>query len=339
MVAAAGGADAVTATTRSSPTSADGGATWSAGAPIHADRTRTEHGFVSFVPLGAAGDSVGAVWLDGRDYARVDARVARPGRRERAQHAARRPRPLGAGGAPAGERMLDTMVCTCCRTSAARTRRGVLVAYRDRTPDEVRDIAVARYEGGAWAAPRTVHADHWVFPGCPVNGAVLAARGDTVGVAWFTAPNDTARVNVAFSTDGGRTFGAPTRVDDGAPSGRAGIVLDADGSAVVTWLERVTLGPDAERWRAQRRRRAPRRRDRAARASRVAGRRARPRADALRLDLGALQRLPADRRGGRHGPPRVDRARRRRRAVAHPRGAHDARARRRPALTSASPTR
>ncbi|HYF24427.1 MAG TPA: sialidase family protein, partial [Baekduia sp.] len=165
------------------------------------------------------------------DYART---VAEPAE-HRMQLATRA---LGAA-APAGERMLDTMVCSCCRTSAARTRRGVLVAYRDRLPGEVRDIAVARYESGAWSPPVRVHADGWVYPGCPVNGAVLAAHGDTVAVAWFTAPEEKARVNVAFSTDGGRTFGPPTRVDDGSPSGRAAVVVDASGAATVTWLERV----------------------------------------------------------------------------------------------------
>jgi hypothetical protein len=223
-------------------TSSDGGATWTSGVPVHGDRTATEHGFVSFVPAGPRGDSTGVVWLDGRDYARP---VAKPDEHQMQLAAAT----LGGDGAPTGERMLDTAVCTCCRTSATRTRRGVLVAYRDRKPGEVRDIAIARYENGAWAAPTTLHPDNWVFPGCPVNGAVAAAHGDTVAVAWFTAPDDSARVNVAFSTDGGRTFGAPTRVDDGAPAGRSGVVVDATGAATVTWIERVAPERSRLPWR------------------------------------------------------------------------------------------
>jgi hypothetical protein len=39
--------------------------------------------------------------------------------------------------------LLDDMTCTCCQTSAAVTGDGtVLLAYRDRTVDEVRDISV-----------------------------------------------------------------------------------------------------------------------------------------------------------------------------------------------------
>jgi hypothetical protein len=216
-------------------TSADDGATWSAPTRLHTDNTVTEHGFVSFVPAGARGDSIGAVWLDGRDYAR---KVEEPS--EHRMQLATATVGAGAGtAAPARERMLDTMVCSCCRTSAARTRRGLVLAYRDRQPGEVRDIAVARYESGAWSPPATLHRDGWVYPGCPVNGAVVAAHGDTVAIAWFTAPEQQARVNVAFSTDGGRTFGPPTRVDDGSPSGRAAVVVDATGAATVTWIERV----------------------------------------------------------------------------------------------------
>jgi hypothetical protein len=43
-------------------------------------------------------------------------------------------------------------------------------------------------------------------------------------------------VQVAFSEDGGQSFGAPRVVDDGAPLGRVDLAFDADGSAVVSWL-------------------------------------------------------------------------------------------------------
>jgi hypothetical protein len=46
-------------------------------------------------------------------------------------------------------------------------------------------------------------------------------------------------VKLAFSTDGGASFGSPIQVDDGAPVGRVEVVLLADGSAMIAWLERV----------------------------------------------------------------------------------------------------
>jgi hypothetical protein len=74
----------------------------------------------------------------------------------------------------------------------------------------------------------------------------LATRGDTVVVAWFTAPEEQARVKAAFSFDGGATFGAPLRVDDGEPLGRVDVEYLESGAAVASWLERVGGGAGAE---------------------------------------------------------------------------------------------
>jgi len=143
------------------------------------------------------------------------------------------------------ERMLDTRICDCCQTAAAVTSRGPVVVYRDRSPDEVRDIAIVRQVSGRWTEPAVVHVDNWQIAACPVNGPSVAASGDRVAVAWFTAARDTARVRVAFSTDGGATFGAPLRVDDGQPLGRVDVELDGEGRAVVLWLERTGYGGGA----------------------------------------------------------------------------------------------
>ncbi|MGH9959519.1 MAG: sialidase family protein, partial [Pyrinomonadaceae bacterium] len=45
--------------------SKDAGKTWSKPVVPHLDKTKTEHGFVSLIPL--SGGRVGAVWLDGRN--------------------------------------------------------------------------------------------------------------------------------------------------------------------------------------------------------------------------------------------------------------------------------
>jgi hypothetical protein len=70
-----------------------------------------------------------------------------------------------------------------------------------------------------------------------VNGPQVAATGDTVLVAWYTAAGDTARVLLARSTDGGATFDEPVRIDEGNPMGRVDVVLDGAGQPVVSWLE------------------------------------------------------------------------------------------------------
>ncbi len=85
-----------------------------------------------------------------------------------------------------------------------------------------------------------------------MNGPAVAGLGDLIAVAWFTAASDRAQVQAAFSSDGGRTFGRPLRVDDGNPLGRVDVVMLDEESALVSWLER-----DPDRTRIALRRVAP----------------------------------------------------------------------------------
>jgi hypothetical protein len=140
--------------------------------------------------------------------------------------------------------VLDPRVCDCCQTSAARARDALVVAYRDRSAAEVRDVATVRYAGGRWSEPAIVAADGWVINGCPVNGPAVAADGARVAVAWFSAPGDQGRVQVAFSSDSGASYAAPVRVDDGRPIGRVDVVLLASGDALVSWIEQAAPGAE-----------------------------------------------------------------------------------------------
>jgi hypothetical protein len=49
--------------------------------------------------------------------------------------------------------------------------------FRDRSVDEVRDIAIARRISNAWSASKPVHGDGWQISGCPVNGRTIAVAG------------------------------------------------------------------------------------------------------------------------------------------------------------------
>lgn len=210
--------------------STDGGATWSADTVLHTDRSAGEHGFVALWV--APGDSVRAAWLDGRQMAGGHDGHAKGAMTLQSVAVA----PNGTIGA---EEPLDVRTCDCCQVAATVTPSGPVVAYRDRTEDEIRDIVVVRQVDGKWTTPAVVHNDGWHIEACPVNGPALASRGDTVAIAWFTGAQDTARVRVAFSVDGGESFAAPVRIDGGTPAGRVGIALDANGDAIVSWLERV----------------------------------------------------------------------------------------------------
>lgn len=213
------------------------GKTWRQSIVPHRDKTQTEHGFVSLIPL--ADGRLGAIWLDGRNMQNM---------KETDEHA---PAPesmtlryaaIDADGKLSDEAQLDERVCECCQTSAALTSQGPIAVYRDRSPSEVRDIYVVRQVSGSWTTPQLVFADNWQINGCPVNGPTVASQGNRVVVAWFTSPADTPRVEVAFSDDAGATFGKPIQVDDGETLGRVDALMLPDGSALVCWLSGTVAG-------------------------------------------------------------------------------------------------
>jgi hypothetical protein len=219
--------------------SADGGATWGPPLRPHSDGTATEHGFVTLLP---AGRDVRAVWLDGRNFAGHgghDDHDAGPGPDMTLRSAI-----VGADGALREETVLDTRTCDCCATGGGVAGGGALIAYRDRSETEVRDISIVRLAEGEWSAPAPLHDDGWEIAGCPVNGPAVAAAGARVAIAWYTQEGDSGIVRVAFSNDGGASFGAPFALDGGQPLGRTGIALLPDGAAVVSWIE--AAGEEAE---------------------------------------------------------------------------------------------
>ena len=209
-----------------------GGEGWTPAGWLHDDLSPNEHGFASWV---SDGETLWAVWLDGRSM----------GEGEPMQLRALALDPA----APRGEAperaatILDSRVCECCDTDAVLGADGPVVAYRDRSEDEVRNIGVVRYTEAGWSEPTTIHDDGWTIHGCPVNGPALAADGTRVAVAWYTLGDDQVpRVRLAVSDDGGARFGAPIEVavgdgDGAVPLGRVDLELDGAGNAWVLWLD------------------------------------------------------------------------------------------------------
>jgi hypothetical protein len=213
----------------------DYGKTWDAPFILHDDRTQREHGFVTLLP--DQNSDFTAIWLDGRSYDTY-------GSQDDIENAMQlRARSISSTGVMGTEAVLDARTCTCCQTSAVLTDQGsVLVVYRDRTPEEIRDISIVRKTGQGWSEPRTVGVDGWHIEGCPVNGPAIDAAGDNTVVAWFTAADDVPKVKVAFSNDDGLTFDEPLQIDNGAASGRVDVLLTNDGNAFVTWVEQAAQG-------------------------------------------------------------------------------------------------
>jgi hypothetical protein len=216
-------------------TSRDGGRTWTAPMTPHRDPPAVvEHGFVSF--FDAPGAGLGLIWLDGREMAGGHNAAAGEHRGSMTLRSA-----FVSNGQAGPEQVIDPKVCECCQTSAARTPDGVIVAYRDRSDGEIRDISVSRFRAGKWSAPATVYAEEWKIGGCPVNGPAIATTGNDTAVAFFSAKGD-PKVHVAFSTAGG-PFSAPIRLDSATAYGRVGMVMPAGDRAIVSSIERTAEGP------------------------------------------------------------------------------------------------
>jgi hypothetical protein len=217
--------------------STDDGRTWSPSTTPHHDGLQREHGFASLLPMPQLG--LALVWLDGRHTsATADHDASEPGGGAMSLRYAT----FDGQWRQTSEMAVDDRVCDCCPTTAVMTDEGPVVAYRDRSANETRDIYVARLDGKTWSTPRPVHADGWQIAACPVNGPRLSARGRDVALAWFTGKNEIGRSFVAFSSDSGRSFGQPIPLGTEASLGRVDLALLPDGTAVTTWIESAAGG-------------------------------------------------------------------------------------------------
>ena len=214
--------------------SADGGSTWSAPVQLNDDDAMAEHGFVE---LFAWNGAIAALWLDGRQLAEWS--FDEP---DRLLGTSLRIAAIDRSGEVTARAIVDELVCDCCQPDLAMTSAGPVVAYRDRAPDELRDIAVRRHAGGEWHEAVVPAADGWRIEGCPVNGPAIAAQGERVAVAWFTAAGGTPRVRFAWSTDGARSFAPAIELDGAGSFGQLGLVLDDAGTATVSWWRAAAGG-------------------------------------------------------------------------------------------------
>ena len=202
--------------------SRDKGNTWSEPLTPHRDGAAVEHGFVSLAPVSGG---VAVIWLDSRKLDKGSDDVS-----------------LMATVVDVDEKLgteteIDERVCECCQPSSVVVPGGFLTVYRDRSKEEIRDIVITRFDGKEWSPPKTIFDDRWQISACPIQGPAISAAGDHVAVAWLTGAGNVLKVQVALSADGGKTFGSPTQIDEGDPTGRVDVIALESGGAVVTWIE------------------------------------------------------------------------------------------------------
>ena len=204
------------------------GRSWSTPIIPHRDKKKGEHGFVSFFNIND--NKIGLVWLDGRNML-ADSHEDGYGQMTLYSTTVDKDGGLGK------EILLDERVCECCPTSAIEIGNEVLVAYRDRSLTEIRNINLVRWDGSAWKKPQILHDDNWKIAGCPVNGPKLAVQGNNVAAVWYTSPSEQSSIYISISKDGGDNFNDPVRLDSGKPIGRVDCIwLDRD-KVLVSWME------------------------------------------------------------------------------------------------------
>jgi hypothetical protein len=224
-------------------TSKDNGLTWAAPLRPHKDNTKTEHGFVSLMTDPVEG--FWTVWLDGRNYSGKQHEGTDHGKGKKTESPETQLRAsLWRGGSFGEEVLLDGRVCDCCQTAAIRTLEGLAVAYRDRSPEQIRDISVIRYERRVWDKPFTPKHDGWKIEGCPVSGPAMSARENLLALAWFTDANEKPQVFVSLSDSSAFALSRLVQVDDGNPLGRVDVKWLPDESVLVTWIEQVGEGAE-----------------------------------------------------------------------------------------------
>jgi hypothetical protein len=207
-------------------TSSTDGKTWTMPLEAHKDRSPVQHGLASMIANPDGGASI--FWLEALKGEDAPVSLKRT--------------IVDATGKEAREEVLNGDVCGCCPTAVTRTSKGLLVAFRAHSKENIRDIAVTRLENGKWTAPKLVSADGWEIEACPTNAASVAAKGDHVAVAWFTEAQDMPRDLMAFSNDGGSSFTKPVMLSMGHSFGYTSLALDEDGGAIVSWLEKSPDG-------------------------------------------------------------------------------------------------
>jgi hypothetical protein len=202
------------------------GAHWTMPLQAHHDHSAVQHGLASMIANPDGGGSI--FWLEalkGEDNPVALKRTI-----------------VDASGKEVREEVIQGDVCGCCPTAVAKTSKGLLLAFRAHTKEDIRDIAVTRLENGKWSTPKIVNADNWEINACPTNAASVQAKGDHVAVAWFTGAQDKPRELMAFSNDAGSTFTKPVALSTGHAFGYTAMALDEDGGAIVSWLEQSPEG-------------------------------------------------------------------------------------------------
>ncbi len=227
--------------------STDRGKSWSKPLAPHRDGTKTQHGFVSMIADGD--DRVLISWLDGRRAASTEKAAAEHDAHDHeGAPMTLRSAVVDRTGALSDELEIDERTCSCCQTDMSRWGRQRLIAYRDRSEDEIRDISVALKSSDGWGLPKRIHDDHWRIEGCPVNGPAITSNGSQTLVFWPTLVNEQMALRYILAESPEQLTSKPAMHElrlPTMPSGRVDAVPWRDGFSLI-WVSRARDRPAVE---------------------------------------------------------------------------------------------
>ena len=198
------------------------GTDWSNSFTIHRDSISAEHGFVSMLPYG---ERIFATWLDGRNTKHVDDDLKKHRDHNHAGSMTLRAAFFNEKGELSEEQELDQRICDCCQTAACETDSSIIVAYRDRSESEIRDISRVVYNKNTkqWSDSAPIHVDGWNTSGCPVNGPSLSSLKNQIACGWFTLAQGQERLKLSISKDQGYNFSPALTIDSTGVLGRVDV--------------------------------------------------------------------------------------------------------------------
>ena len=219
------------ATTLFFSTSADGGRTWVAPAPLTTGSPATASPALTVLADGR----LLAAWLDrrGSAFAESDVRLYA--------------RILGPSGGP--DILVAPRVSEHCAPALGSFPDGsAILSYRGLDKSNVRDPHVVRFLRDAWSGDHVLNDDQWRTPTCPGEGPRLAVSGGRVASTWFTAADSQPRAQLSVSSDAGTRFLMPLTLDFGNPVGHPAVALLHHGAMISLWREGASGTRPAGLW-------------------------------------------------------------------------------------------
>lgn len=205
--------------------SKNGGQTWTAPQPVHADRTAMVRGFFDAIVL--ANGEVAVTYLrdlEGQPHSR-DLRLV-----------------VSKGDAFGPEKVLEPFVCDCCNISLLVDAAGALHVYYRENKDNTRDIdhLTSTDNGATFSAPKPLYADQWKVNGCPHSGPTSSQFGKSTLIAWYSGTTVNSPGLRVVTQEGKRLF----VIDD--PSAKNAWLLPAPNAAsVLLWEQNNGKSPEA----------------------------------------------------------------------------------------------